>query len=91
MVLTRGRFFTEQDRTRPVAVVTEQTASRLWPEQDPIGQRFARGNSPGRPSQEVVGVVGDARLLGLDVDPVSSRARWSRYRHGPRFGARVRA
>ena len=69
MVLTRGRFFTEQDRTRPVAVVTEQTASRLWPEQDPIGQRFVRGNSPGRPSQEVVGVVGDARLLGLDVDP----------------------
>ena len=69
MVLTRGRFFTEQDRTRPIAVVTAQTASRLWPEEDPIGQRFVRGNSPGRPSQEVVGVVGDARILGLDIDP----------------------
>ena len=69
MVLTRGRLFTEQDRTRPVAVVTEQTASRLWPGQDPVGRRFLRGNSPDRPAQEVVGVVGDARILGLDVDP----------------------
>ena len=69
MVLTRGRLFTEQDRTRPVAVVTEQTASRLWPGQDPIGRRFLRGNSPDRPAQEVIGVVGDARILGLDVDP----------------------
>ena len=69
MVLTRGRLFTEQDRTGPVALVTEQTASRLWPGQDPIGRRFLRGNSPDRPAQEVVGVVGDARILGLDVDP----------------------
>ena len=69
MVLTRGRPFTGQDRDRPVAVVTAQTASRLWPGQDPLGRRFLRGNSPDRPSQEVVGVVGDARILGLDVDP----------------------
>ena len=69
MVLTRGRLFTGQDRGRPVAVVTAQTASRLWPGEDPIGQRFLRGNSPDRPSQEVVGVVADARILGLDVDP----------------------
>ena len=69
MVLMRGRLFTEEDRTRPVAVVTEQTASRLWPGQDPLGRRFLRGNSPDRPAQEVVGVVGDARILGLDVDP----------------------
>ena len=68
MVLTRGRLFTEQDRTRPVAVVTQQTASRLWPGQDPIGRRFLWG-SPDRPEQEVVGIVGDARILGLDVDP----------------------
>ena len=69
MVLTRGRLFTGQDRGRPVAVVTAQTAARLWPGEDPIGRRFRRGNSPDRPSQEVVGVVGDARILGLDVDP----------------------
>lgn len=68
MVLTRGRLFTEQDRTRPVAVVTQQTASRLWPGQDPVGRRFLWG-SPDRPEQEVVGIVGDARILGLDVDP----------------------
>ena len=69
MVLNRGRVFTGPDRGRPVAVVTAQTASRLWPGEDPIGRRFLRGNSPDRPSQEVVGVVADARILGLDVDP----------------------
>ncbi len=69
MVLTRGRLFTGQDRGRPVAVVTAQTASRLWPGEDPIGRRFLRGDSPDSPTQEVVGVVADARILGLDVDP----------------------
>ena len=68
MVLMRGRLFTEQDRTRPVAVVTEQTASRLWPGQDPIGRGILRGARPDNPVH-VVGVVGDARILGLDVDP----------------------
>ena len=67
MVLTRGGLFTEQDRTRQVAVVTAQTASRLWPGDDPVGRRFVGGNSPD--PHEVVGVVGDARILGLDVDP----------------------
>ena len=67
MVLTRGRLFTEEDRTRPVAVVTAQTASRLWPDLNPVGQRFLGGNS--REPHEVVGVVADARILGLDVDP----------------------
>ncbi len=67
MVLTRGRLFTGQDRVRPVAVVTAQTASRLWPGEDPVGRRFVGGNSSD--PHEVVGVVGDARILGLDVDP----------------------
>ena len=67
MALTRGRLFTDQDRARPVAVVTAQTASRLWPGEDPVGRRFVGGNSPD--PHEVVGVVGDARILGLDVDP----------------------
>ena len=70
MVLIRGRLFGEEDRTRPVAVVTAQTAARLWPGQDPIGRRILWGDgSLDRPAQEVVGVVADARILGLDVDP----------------------
>ena len=69
MVLARGRSFTGEDRARPVAIVTAETAARLWPDQDPVGQRFVRGASPDRPPQEVVGVVVDARILGLDVDP----------------------
>ena len=69
MMLARGRLFTAEDRGRPVAVVTAQTASRLWPGEDPIGRRFRRGTIPDRPLQQVVGVVADARILGLDVDP----------------------
>ena len=47
MVLARGRFFTSGTAPRHRADGVEAPG----PEQDPIGQRFVRGNSPGRPSQ----------------------------------------
>ena len=68
MTVTRGRPFTEADRGRPVALVTESTAAQLWPGRDPVGQRFHRG-TPERPPQDVIGIVADARILGLDADP----------------------
>jgi putative ABC transport system permease protein len=72
----RGRGFTTEDSsTSPrVTVVSESTAARLWPGQDPIGKRlrtstFERGT--GRQAwREVVGVVSDVRYRGLnDVQP----------------------
>ena len=68
MTVTRGRPFTEADRGRPVALVTETTAAHLWPGYDPVGQQFHRGTSE-RPPQDVIGIVADARILGLDADP----------------------
>ena len=50
-------------------MVTAQTASCPWSGEDPIGRRFRRGTIPDRPLQEAAGVVADARILGLDVDP----------------------
>ena len=70
--ITRGRGFTADDSaTSPrVTVVSESTAARLWPGQNPIGKRlrtstFERGT--GRQAwREVVGVVSDVRYRGLN-------------------------
>lgn len=73
MVITRGRTFAESERVpeRPTpALISEPTAERLWPGEDPIGRRFSRGIATER-SFEVVGVVADARTTSLDqVQPL---------------------
>lgn len=64
----RGRSFTdaERDRHRPTpALISEPTAARLWPNDDPIGKRFTRAVAGEQPF-EVVGVVADARTTSLD-------------------------
>ena len=73
VVLRRGRDFSSTDRAAAplVAVVSDNLAARVWPAQNPIGQRlvdsFGRGKD-GRPSQwrTVVGVVGAAHYRELD-------------------------
>jgi len=62
--LLRGRCFTEQDNAAaaPVAIVNETLARQIWPDEDPIGKRV---NSS--PVTEVVGVIGAARHLRLDL------------------------
>jgi predicted permease len=60
MTMVRGRAIRESDRPRSVAVVSAETARRLWPGQDPIGRLFRRGN-PTDPPFEVVGVAADVR------------------------------
>ncbi len=74
IALRRGRLFTARDSaTAPgVAIVSENTASRLWPGKDPIGQRLRdpslRAAKPGDLTvwQTVVGVVADVRYRGLN-------------------------
>jgi predicted permease len=76
--LVRGRLFTAADHaTAPgVAIVSESAARRLWPGQDPIGQRLREpsyriGEVDARSIgawQTIVGVVQDVRFRGLN-DP----------------------
>ena len=67
MRLVRGRFFTERDPAGPpVAIVNEAMARRLWPNQDPVGKRFAPGRKA--PWLEIVGVVSDVKSMSL-ADP----------------------
>jgi putative ABC transport system permease protein len=66
--LRAGRFLTDEDVGRRVAVVSSMTARRLWPQQDPLGKRFRSGPDDS-PFVEVVGVAGDVRDVSLAEDP----------------------
>jgi putative ABC transport system permease protein len=69
--LRAGRYFTPQDTAKSprVAIVSESTAKRLWPGQDPIGKRVSMSTftpgQPGRAWREIVGVVSDVRYRGI--------------------------
>jgi putative ABC transport system permease protein len=76
LTLKAGRNFTAED-TRDkvlVTIVNESLARTMWPGENPIGKRFAccEDNGPkGRINpvwHEVVGLVGDVRARGLDLD-----------------------
>ncbi len=47
-----------------MVIVSDFTAGKFWPGQDPIGKRFSKGGS-GSPMLEVVGVVADVLTFGL--------------------------
>jgi putative ABC transport system permease protein len=59
--ILRGRAFTSADREGAVgvAVVSEDLAAKLWPQQDPIGKRLRMG-SQGR-WLEIVGIAAETR------------------------------
>jgi predicted permease len=68
MRVVDGRDFTDADRDgRPLAVVVSAaTARRFWPSQRAIGKRLTLGLIS-NDVREVVGVVSDVRLNGLNV------------------------
>jgi predicted permease len=63
-----GRDFTDADKatSQPVILVSDAFAKRFWPHQNPIGKHVTLTFVSG-PSREVVGVVDDVKLDGLDV------------------------
>jgi putative ABC transport system permease protein len=70
--LLQGRVFTEQDRAEStgVVIITETTARRLWPGEDPIGKRIAGWSTdPQRKWVQIIGVVKDVRQFGLAAEP----------------------
>jgi predicted permease len=71
ITVLRGRSFadTERDPHRPApALISERTAARLWPGEDPIGKRFSRGIAEEQ-GFEIVGVVPDARTTSIERTP----------------------
>jgi predicted permease len=73
--LLRGRQFTSVDGPggKPVVIVSQAMARRLWPERDPIGRRF-RYSAPGSTAKDwltVVGIAGDTVRNGPETRPIS--------------------
>ncbi|HEV2246695.1 MAG TPA: ABC transporter permease [Terriglobia bacterium] len=69
--LFKGRDFTLHDgpKSPQVAIINEAMAHLFWPNQNPIGKRFAEDYQ--NPKWiTVVGVVSDVREFGLDERPI---------------------
>jgi putative ABC transport system permease protein len=65
-----GRDFQESEDGRPLAIVNETFARQYWPGQNPVGRTFVSG----RESFEIVGLVKDAYLSGLNgIEPLFFR------------------
>src|SRR6185503_2687363 len=82
--LRQGRFFSEQDRDKsvPVVIISEAMARRFWPGENPIGKRLTPSFHVEQGAREIIGVVGDVKASGLDVD--SSAMMYLPYKQSPR-------
>jgi putative ABC transport system permease protein len=72
--LKRGRTFSERDtdKTRAVAVVNDELASRWLDGLEPIGARLLVDDNDGPPrAVEIIGVVGNVQQMALDGEPTS--------------------
>lgn len=70
--LIKGRFFTDADNADapPVMIVNQAFVRKFFPNRDALGKRITFDNVNKNPRWiTIVGVVGDIRHFGLDVDP----------------------
>jgi putative ABC transport system permease protein len=81
--LRQGRFFSDHDRDNsvPVVIISEAMARRFWPGENPIGRRLTPSFHSEQGAREIVGVVGDVKTSGLDVD--SSAMMYMPYKQAP--------
>lgn len=90
ITLKQGRIFTDADRmgTAKVALVSEATARRVWPNQNPIGRhvRLGQGGFSEGDGAEIVGIVGDTRQW---VDSLPAKDVYIPFAQSPRAGAMI--
>jgi predicted permease len=81
--LRQGRVFSDYDRDNsvPVVIISEAMARRFWPGENPIGRRLTASFHPDQGVREIVGVVGDVKTSGLDVD--SAAMMYLPYKQAP--------
>jgi putative ABC transport system permease protein len=69
--LVSGRTFSDSDSADapPVAIVNAALARKYWPGEDAVGRRLRFGSGADTEWIRVVGVAGDARQMGLALEP----------------------
>ncbi|PYL05293.1 MAG: ABC transporter permease [Verrucomicrobia bacterium] len=70
--LIKGRFFSDADSAdAPLVIIVNQTfAKKFWPKGDALGKRITFDDPKKNPKWiTIVGIVGDIRHFGLDIDP----------------------
>lgn len=83
--IVAGRAFTPQDAASPrtVAVITQSTAKKFFPNQNPIGKRFKTDDRPDHLIwYEIVGVSADVRYSSLRNEPEALHFDLYRQQHG---------
>lgn len=67
MTLVKGRDFTWADRndTQPAVIISESTARKFWPGEDPIGRMVQVGAS----DKQVIGVIADVHEISVEEHP----------------------
>ena len=82
--LRQGRFFSDQDRDKsvPVIIISEAMARRFFQGENPIGKRLTPSFHVEQGAREIVGVVGDIKSSGLDVD--AAAMMYLPYKQAPR-------
>ena len=72
--LATGRWFSDYDQstTKPVVVINQTLAARVFPNENPIGKQLAFSFLEGQTPPEIVGVVGDENVIefGKTMAPV---------------------
>ncbi len=69
--LKKGRYFDERDKTNApwVVIISETTANRYFPNEDPIGQqillRYTGNEVDEERPRQIVGVVGEVKQAGM--------------------------
>jgi putative ABC transport system permease protein len=89
----RGRAFTDADRENApmVAIVSEATARRLWPDDDPIGKHIYFWGPDSTTWRTVVGVAGDIRYRSLREATPSVYLPWRQSLWQGNFAVRTSA
>ncbi len=69
--LIKGRNFTEKEATEVshVVIISDAMARDYFPNEDPIGKRVKIDMMDDPPACEIIGVVGDSKHQGLDIEP----------------------
>jgi putative ABC transport system permease protein len=69
--LISGRLFSEKEATEVshVVVINEALRRTYFPDEDPIGRRITISMSNEPVPSEIIGIVGDVKHAGLDIEP----------------------